>query len=170
MTPSLLSRQLRQGSSPFLRNRRAVAGLGLLAAGSMGLITLYQMGLIRHLPEPRLPGLDADRVDAAPEAYARMRLPMPDAPLGLVSYATTIALASAGGLDRSRTHPWLPIALLAKTAIDALQAGKLTWEQWDRHRAFCSWCLLAAGATAAALPLTIPEARDGLDRLIDELA
>jgi uncharacterized membrane protein len=133
----------------------------------MGLITLYQMGLIRHLPEPPLPGLDADRVVAAPEAYGRMGIPMPDAPLGLVSYATTIALAAVGGQDRHRRLPWLPIALLAKAAVDAVQAGKLTWEQWDRQRAFCSWCLLAAGATVAALPLTIPEARAALDHLLD---
>lgn len=126
MTPSRLIRRLRRGSSPFLRNRRRATGLGLLAAGSMGLITLYQTGLIHHLPEPPLPGFDADRVDASPEAFARLRLPMPDAPIGLVSYATTIALASDGGFDRSRTHPWVPIALMAMVAIDAVQAGKLT--------------------------------------------
>ena len=43
----------------------------LAAAGSMGLIALYQMGIIRHLPEPPFPMLDADKVDASSEAYER---------------------------------------------------------------------------------------------------
>jgi hypothetical protein len=45
--------------------------------------------------------------------------------------------------------------------IDAVQAAKLTWEQWAKHRAF-SWCLLAAGATFAAVLLMIPAARAAL--------
>ena len=81
MPPSRLSRDLRTGSSRILQNRRGVAGLSLLASGSIGLISLYQLGLICLLPEPPLPGLDADRVDDSPEAYARMRLPMPDVPI-----------------------------------------------------------------------------------------
>ncbi len=81
MRPRELSRQLRRGSGGDLRRRRGIVGLSLLASASMGLITLYQMGIIRHLPEPPLPGLDADEVDASGEAYARLQTP--DAALGL---------------------------------------------------------------------------------------
>jgi hypothetical protein len=157
-----LSHELRHGSGRFLESRRCVVGLSLLAAGSMGLIALYQMGILKHLPEPRLPYLDADEVDAAPEACNRLGLPVPDAALGFVSYGTTLALAAAGGRDRADERPWIPLALAAKVGIDAVQAAKLTWEQWAKHRAFCSWCLLAASATFAAVPLVIPEARAAL--------
>jgi uncharacterized membrane protein len=163
-----LSRQLRTGSSPSLTRRRKVVGLSLTAIGSMGLIALYQMGLIRHLPEPPLPGFDADRVDASAQAYARFA--MPDAVLGLGSYAATMALAAAGGVDRAATHPWLPLALAAKVGFDVLQAGKLTWDQWAKHRAFCVWCLVAAGASFAAAPLVLPEARAALRALLDRPA
>ena len=37
--------------------------------------------------------------------------------------------------------------------------GRLTIDQWTKHRALCSWFLLAAGATFATVPLAIPEAR-----------
>jgi hypothetical protein len=157
-----LSRELRHGSGRFLESRRGVVGLSLLAAGSMGLIALYQTGVLKHLPEPPLPFLDADEVDAAPEAYGRLGLPVPDAALGFVSYGTTLALAATGGRDRADEQPWIPLALAAKAGIDAVQAAKLTWEQWAKHRAFCSWCLLAAAATFAAVPLVIPEARAAL--------
>ncbi|MBX6311708.1 MAG: vitamin K epoxide reductase [Isosphaeraceae bacterium] len=164
MGPRDLSRQLRQGPGECLGRRRGIVGLSLLAAASMGLLTLYQVGIIRHVPEPPLPGFDADKVDASEEAYAMLETP--DAALGLVSYAVTAALAAAGGPDRASERPWLPLALAGKLGIDAFQAGKLTYDQWAKHRAFCSWCLLAAGATFASVPLVVPEALAALRRLV----
>jgi uncharacterized membrane protein len=123
----------------------------------MGIITLYQMGIIKHLPEPPLPYLNADKVDASAEAYAYFATP--DGALGLLSYATTLVLAAMGGQERATEQPWIPLALMAKVAVDAAGAGKLTVDQWTKHRAFCSWCLLAAGATFATVPLVVPEAR-----------
>ncbi len=163
MNPAELSRQLRQGSGPFLTRRRGVAGLSLAAAGAMGLISLYQLGLIEHLPDLPLPYFAADAVDASAEAYAK--LAMPDGVLGLGSYAATLGLAAMGGQDRASEQPWLPLALAAKVAFDTIQAGKLTVDQWTEHRAFCVWCLLAAGATFAMVPLVVPEARAALRQL-----
>jgi len=122
----------------------------------MGFIALYQLGLIRHLPDPPLPMMNADRVDGSAEAYERFRIP--DAVLGFGSYAVTMALAAMGGTRRARETPWIPLALAAKIAFDASNAGKLSVDQWTKHRAFCLWCLLAAAATFATVPLVIPEA------------
>lgn len=110
-------------------------------------------------------GLNADKVDAAAEAYRKLN--MPDAVLGLLSYAATMSLAASGGADRAREAPLVPIAMAGKVIADALQAGKLTWDQWAKHKAFCSYCLLAAGVTFAAVPLALPEAREALKRLMD---
>ncbi len=125
MRPEELSRQLRQGSGEFLARRRKIVGLALTAAGSMGLISLYQMGIIKHLPEPPLPRFDADKVDAAAEAYAK--LSTPDAVIGLGNYAATLGLAAMGGQDRATERPWIPLALAAKVAFDAVQAGNSAW-------------------------------------------
>lgn len=163
LRPLELSRQLRQGQGGFLKQRRGILGGALVAAGSMAVISLYQMGLIRHLPEPPLPYLNADKVDASGESYAW--LSAPDAPLGLASYAVTAALATIGGRDRVRRHPWLALALAAKTGVDAAAAAKLSVDQWTRHRAFCSWCLLAAGATFTTAALAVPEAVAALKAL-----
>lgn len=164
LSPKQLSRALRTGTSDALKRRRGVLALSLTAAGSMGLISLYQMGVIDHLPEPPLSLLDADTVDASEEAYAYFSAP--DGVLGLASYAATAVLAAVGGPDRARTMPWLPLLAVVKTGADAAQAAKLTRDQWTKHRAFCSWCLLAAGATFATIPLVLPEARDALRRLL----
>ncbi len=70
-----------------------------------------------------------------------------------------------GGTDRANTRPWLPLLLAAKVAAAAAVAGKLTVDQWTKHRAFCLWCLLAAGATFAQVPLVVPEARAAIRQL-----
>jgi uncharacterized membrane protein len=166
MNPEKLSYELRHGSSRFLQQRRGVVVLSLTAMGCMGLITLYQIGILKHLPEPPLPGLDADKVDASTEAYEKFN--MPDAVLGAGSYAVTLGLAAMGGEDRARTEPWLPLALAAKAGFDATQAAKLTYDQFAKHKAACSWCLIAAAATFATLPLVFGEAKAAFRRLTEQ--
>jgi hypothetical protein len=61
----------------------------------MGLIVLYKMGLIKHLPEPNITGLGAEKVDASEEAYSYFETP--DAAIGLGNYAVTLGLAAMGG-------------------------------------------------------------------------
>jgi|SRR5579875_298558 uncharacterized membrane protein len=164
MKPEILSQELRTGAGGFLGLRRGIVGLAMVACGSMGLITLYQMGIIKHLPEPPLPGLDADRVDASSEAYSRFSAP--DGVLGLGNYAVTMGLAAVGGKDRAREQPWLPLLLVAKVGFDLSQAIRLFFDQRSKYHAFCPWCLLAASSTVAAVPLAIPEALSALRHLL----
>ncbi|HVE64498.1 MAG TPA: vitamin K epoxide reductase family protein [Mycobacteriales bacterium] len=152
-----VSDDLRRGAGSFLEQRRRVAGLSLLSSASLGVVALYQYGLLRKVPEPHLPGLDADRVDASGEAYSFLRTP--DASVGLISYGVTLALAGMGKRDRAKTQPWLPLLLAAKVGLDTVGALTLTAEQGTKHRRFCSWCTLSALATLAMVPQVLPEAR-----------
>jgi uncharacterized membrane protein len=152
-----LSRELRRGGGGWLRQRRRATALTLGAIGAMSVVSLHQIGLVRHLPEPPLSWLDADRIDGSPEAYSRFGVP--DAVLGVASYAATLALVAMGGADRSVRQPWIPLLASAKAGFDTANAVRMTAVQWTRYRAFCGWCLLAAGATVATLPLVIGEAR-----------
>jgi DNA-binding MarR family transcriptional regulator len=86
-----LSEELRTSESGNLRRRRAVVGLSMLGTASLGLVALYQMGIIKHLPEPRVKLLNAEKVDASPEAYEW--LSTPDALPGIASFGTTILFA-----------------------------------------------------------------------------
>ena len=160
MDGAKLSRELRTANGDYLSQRRKIVSLGLVASTSMGLIALYQTGVIRRLPD--LPGrwFDAAKVDASEEAYSYFSTP--DGTLGLGSYAATVVLAAMGGMGRARTKPWAPLALFAKVVADAAVAAKLTRDQWAKHKAFCIWCLVAAGATFATVPLAFPEARAAL--------
>lgn len=153
--PRQLSEALRNSCGPEMRNRRWIAGLSLLSSAVMGAIGLFQLGIIRAIPEPPWPGFDAEKVNGSPQAYSILKTP--DALLGAVSYAATACLAGASDPDRARTAPWIPLAMGAKLATDAALAAKLTADQWTRYRAFCLWCLVASGATFAAAALGIPE-------------
>ncbi len=155
-----VSDALRRQADPFLDRRRRIAGLTLGAMGSFGMVAAYQFGLLRHLPEPPLPGLEADRVDASGEAYQLFKTP--DASLGLASSAVTLILAGMGGADRSAVRRWVPMAMLAKVAGDAAFGLYLTLEQGTKHRRFCSWCLLATALSLATVPQALPEAAAAL--------
>jgi Vitamin K epoxide reductase family len=168
MKPEELSWQLRRGSGPFLAQRRSIVALEMIAVGAMSLITLYQMGLLKHLPELPLPQLDADRVDASAEAYSRFSTP--DGILGIGNYAITMGLAAMGGQNRAQEHPWIPLALAAKVAFDTSQAIRLFVDQKTKYNAFCSWCLLAAGTTLVTVPLVLPETYAALRRLLRKAA
>lgn len=158
-----LSRTLREGDGPFLKDRRRTAALMLGAASSMGVIAAYQIGLLKHLPDPPLPFFNADKIDASAQAYRYGSAP--DGAWGFLNYGTTLVLATMGGSDRAERAPLLPLALAAKVGADAAGAAKLTADQWTKHRAFCGWCLAAAGATFAAVPAALPEAKAAWHRL-----
>jgi hypothetical protein len=164
--PGELSQDLRTTNNQWMHRRRQIVLLSMLSATCMGVVAAYQIGLLRRVPEPRLPMLDADKVDASPEAYEK--LSTGDAFLGFVSYGTTMLLAAMGDSRRHETHPYVPVALAAKAALDAAQAGKLTLDQWFKHRAFCSWCLTAAAATFAVVPAVVPELRAAIATIRDQ--
>ncbi len=70
-----------------------------------------------------------------------------------------MGLAAMGGKNRVKEQPWIPLALAAKVGADALQAAKLTYDQNAKHRAACFWCLVAAAATFATVPLVLGKLR-----------
>jgi uncharacterized membrane protein len=144
------------GIGGYLRERRVIAGLSLVAIGAMGIISLYQMGIIRHLPEPSLPHADSDKLGASAEAYSHFETP--DAVLGVGNYATTLGLAAMGGMERAKTRRWIPLALAAKTGVDGFLGVKSIVDQRVKQKAYCFWCLIAATASMALLPFALPEA------------
>ena len=152
-----VSDALRRGAGEFLERRRRMAWLQMAAGGTLGVVGLYQFGLIRKVPEPSLPGLDADRVDASGEAYSFLKTP--DSALGVTSAGVSLVLAGMGGAKRHEEQPWIPLALLAKSLLDAAGGLYLTAEQVTKHKRICSWCTASAVLLVATVPTALPEAR-----------
>jgi uncharacterized membrane protein len=160
LPPERLSRELRTATDPDLRRRRWVLGLSLVGIAAAKIVTLYQMGILRRLPDLPVRPFDATKVDKAPYAYSRLQTP--DGALMLVSYAVTAALAAAGGRDRARRNPALPLALGAKTLYDSATALKLAQEEWRDTRALCGYCQAATVASLLSAAIALPEAARAL--------
>lgn len=161
LEPSRLSRELREGTGPELRNRRIGVGLSLAGAVIGGVVGAYQMGLIKRLPDI-LPGKvwDAEKVDASDYAYQNLQ--QPDGPMMLVNYGLTAMTIAAGGEDRAAQNPALPLVASGKAAFDLALCGALAVEEWRENKALCSWCQVATILSAATLAVTLPEAARAL--------
>ena len=123
-SPTQLSRQLRLGDTPDLERRRKVLGLSMVGAAAGIAVSLYQTGVISHLPDPPVGPFDSDRVDASDYAYKRAQTP--DGLAMLVTYGVTALLAGAGGEDRARTLPVAPARARGESGLrrcDEHEAG-----------------------------------------------
>jgi uncharacterized membrane protein len=155
--PVALAHDLRNGSSPYLRARRRIAGLSLFSSAILGVVALYQIGIVKRLPQPPGKAFDTKKVNGSVQAYSMASVP--DAFLGLASYSATACLAALGPSNRAQTHPWMPLAMGAKLTLDAAMAVKLTATECTQIRAFSIFSLLAAAATLVALPLAFSEVK-----------
>lgn len=75
----------------------------------------------------------------------------------VVNYALTGWLAAAGGLDRARRNPLIPIAMGVKLVLDSVVAAELAREEWSENKAFCEYCQVATVCSVASLALAVPE-------------
>ncbi|WP_019587112.1 vitamin K epoxide reductase family protein [Deinococcus apachensis] len=164
MDPTQLSRELREARTPDLHRRRWIIGLSLLGAAMGQIVTLYQTGIIRRLPDPPLRIFDSSRVDASDYGYKRLNTP--DAVMMVVSYGATAWLAAAGGKDRASNLPLLPVMMGLKILGDAATAVELGREEWRENKALCAYCQVATIASLASLPLAFPEMRRALANLL----
>ncbi|MBD2090806.1 vitamin K epoxide reductase family protein [Microcoleus sp. FACHB-1515] len=156
MEPSQLSRELREGKNPDLSRRRLIIGLSGVGALMGEAVSLYQVGMIKELPDPPIPLIDSSKVDAS--NYAYKRFDTPDGFMMVTNYSITALIAAAGGMNRATQNPILPIALAIKTFFDSALALWLAREEWDENQAFCAYCQVATLCSIVSFALAIPEA------------
>jgi uncharacterized membrane protein len=156
---SALRHDLRSTTVDHLPARRGIVATSLLGMASMAAVSLFQIGIIRHLPEPSLPGFDADKVNSSKTAYA---LGIPDGPLALLDFALNVPLAVLGGAMRARRWPWIPLLAAGKAGIAAAISAWYFYQMPARERAWCLYCIVGALASAGVFVLTLPEAREAL--------
>jgi uncharacterized membrane protein len=138
-------------------------GLQLIGLAAGSVVGLYQLGVLKRLPDPPLRRVDSTRVDASEYGYKWLH--MPDAPLMVFQYAISTMLVSAGGRERARDLPLLPLLTTAKFLGDVLTNLYLAKEEWTYNKAFCAYCQTATLASLASLVLSVPESRVALREL-----
>ncbi|HEX8286969.1 MAG TPA: vitamin K epoxide reductase family protein [Pyrinomonadaceae bacterium] len=154
--PQKLRRELQESSESGLNLRRAVIGLSLLGISAMTAVSLFQTGIIKHLPDPPIDGFDSDKVNSSDTAYA---LGVPDGTLSLASLAANIPLAAFGGANRAEKQPLIPIAIAAKTTIEAAVAGWYFYQMPTKEKAWCGYCIVGAATNVGIAALALTEAK-----------
>lgn len=163
--PQQLRRELQEGETPELWRRRAIIGLSLVGMASIAVVSLFQTGLIKHLPDPPLAGFHSDKVNSSDTAY---HFGVPDGTVSLAGHATNVALAAFGGADRASEQPWVPLIAAGKMAAEATVAAKYLFYQMPVvEKTWCPYCIVDALAHLGAFALTLPEAGKALNTLLD---
>lgn len=156
MTPSELSRELREGQSPELANRRWVFGLSMAGVVIGQIVSFYQLGIIKKLPDPPIGIFDSNKVNASDYAYKRGYTP--DAVFMLFTYATTAWLAAMGGKNRAKDMPLIPLLMGIKAVFDVLTNLELAREEWNDNKKFCAYCQSASLISLVTVLFAVPEA------------
>jgi uncharacterized membrane protein len=155
MNPTRLSRELREETTPDLQRRRLIITLTLIGVTMGQLVSRYQTGIMKHLPDPPLDVFDSDKVDAADYAYSRFDTP--DGLLMILTYAASAVLAGMGGKNRAQERPILPLLMGGKLFYDVFTAVELGREEWRDNKKLCAYCQVATLASIGAFILAIPE-------------
>jgi uncharacterized membrane protein len=163
--PQQLRRELQNSNNKDLNLRRGVIGLSLLGMAAMTAVTLFQTGVVKHLPDPPIDSFDSDRVNSSDTAYA---LGVPDGALSLASLAANIPLAAFGGENRAQETPLVPIAAAAKAAVEAAVASWYFYQMPTKEKAWCGYCIVGALANWGIAALTLIEAKNAVQALREE--
>lgn len=157
-----LRSDLQTGEGGDLWRRRSIIGLSLLGAGAMAAVTLFQTGIIGHLPDPPIESFDSDAVTSSDPAYM---LGGADAAFSLASHAANISVAAYGTADRYETRPFIPLAFAGKAIAEAAVASWFMYDMAVKEKKLCGYCVVNASAIWAIAFLSLPEARKALGRL-----
>ena len=154
-SPEALREYQQHSTDEEMQLRRAVVGVSLLGITAMGIVTLLQSGLVKHLPDPPVGNFQSDKVNSSHEAYRRGT---PDAPLAIKAHAFNMVLATLGGPDRAHRTPWLPILATLIAIPQAATAAQYLFYQMPKvDKAWCPYCIVDAMTMFATLGLTLKE-------------
>jgi uncharacterized membrane protein len=155
-TTQQLRRELQNGDSSDLKIRRAIIGLSLLGMSAMTAVSLFQTGIIKHLPDPPIEDFDSDKVNSSDTAYA---LGVPDGALSLASLAANIPLAAYGGENRAENQPLVPLAAAAKATVEAAISGWYFYQMPVVEKKWCGYCIVGAATNWGIAALSLIEAK-----------
>lgn len=163
--PQTLRRELQTSDGEDVRRRRKIISLSLFGIAAMTAVTLFQTGIIEHLPDPPIEGFDSDKVNSSDTAYA---LGAPDGSLSLASLAVNIPVAAFGGENRHEEQPIVPILAAGKAVVEAAVAGWYFYQMPTKEKAWCGYCIAGALVNVGIAALTLPEAKRALKSLVED--
>ncbi len=154
--------ELRTGYSEDLDRRRKVILLSALGLVDFSIISLYQTGVIKHLPDIPHPLFDSDKVNASEDAY---RFGGPDGPISAAVYGLSMVLASAGGSEKTGRPHVLDVALGATVTGNAVGAVFYLYKMIFVQKKICLYCVTGAAINIASAIIIAPTAIKSIKKL-----
>ena len=106
---------------------------------------------------------DTRRVNLSQEAFSYGG---PDSPIVILMRAVNMVLATTGGADRARRHPWLPLLAASLARGQSAMAAKYLFYQMPYvDEAYCPYCIVDAFMHFATLGLVLPEAVEAAEHV-----
>ncbi|MEJ8800517.1 vitamin K epoxide reductase family protein [Pontibacter sp. H249] len=139
--------KIRRDSSEATEYRRDIAALAALGLLDFSLISLFQMGKIKQLPD--LPGkvFDTHKVNTAKDAVI---LGLPDGVISLAGYTATMALAMAAIRFKKQSRV-LDVAMGGVVLGQAAGAAQYMVNMTAVQKKACIYCIAGAVINFAAL-------------------
>ena len=141
MKPADIKTALRKSTSEDLERRRKVIVLSALGLVDFSIISLYQAGVIKRLPDLPYPVFDSNTVNASEDAYI---MGVPDGPVSAAVYAATMVLASAKGDEHSGRKPVFDLLLGATVFANACGAAFYMYTMIFKQKKICLYCVTGA--------------------------
>jgi uncharacterized membrane protein len=155
---------LRGKGDDNLSRRKKLMLLSAIGLVDFSIISLYQTGVIRHLPDLPFKVFDSDGVNGAKDAYM---MGVPDAPVSALTYAATMVLASAGGTQQSGRKPIADIALGATIGGNAIGAVYYLSNMIFKQKKICVYCVTGAVINIASAVVVAPLFRSAVRKMMN---
>jgi uncharacterized membrane protein len=147
-----------------LDRRRKILCLSAIGLIDFSIISLYQTGVIKKLPDISLPIFDSNKVNAAESAY---QFGVPDGPISATVYGLTMALASAGGSEKAGRKPLFDVLLGGAIAGNAAGALYYMYDMIFKQKKICLYCVTGAIVNIASAIIIAPAVLKGIKKLLD---
>jgi uncharacterized membrane protein len=148
---------LREGTSKSLSRKRKIALLSAFGLIDFSIISLYQLGVIKKLPDLPWRIFDSNMVNASKTAYM---MGVPDGPITLMSYALNLTMVGAGGTESTGRSKLFDVVLAGSVIGGALGGAYYLNDMIRNQKKACVYCLIGAALNFAMVPLVIKEIRN----------
>mgnify|MGYP005750790629 CR=1 FL=1 len=139
--------KIRRDSSEATHYRREIAALSALGLIDFSLISLFQLGFFRKLPDIPDEAFDTHQVNTSKEAVV---MGMPDGVISLGGYAASMILATAASRYKKQSR-------LLDMALGGIVLGQAAGAVWylvnmaNVQKKACIYCLTGAAVNFASL-------------------
>lgn len=139
-------KKIKKKSNGTTENRRNIALLSAAGLIDFVPISLYQLGIIRHLPDIPAKLFDSDYVNASKDAQV---MGIPDGPVSLLMYAANLVLVA--GAVKKKERNWVDYLIAGNAMGQAAGGVYYLYDMIVKQKKICPYCVTGALINFAAL-------------------